>query len=85
MKIVFTFMQEVWEEYPDLVTNVFDSEEELLDKWLENFMSYGLKDPDTDEVMNEDTVKDVLLGKWNGERIEADGLASYTFSVVKVV
>lgn len=85
MKIVFTFMQEVWEEYPDLVTNVFDSEEELLDKWLENFMSYGLKDPDTDEDMNEDTVKDVLLGKWNGERIEADDLTSYTFSVVKVV
>lgn len=54
--IVFTFMQEdsrTKENY--LVTNIFNSKEELLDKWLEDFMSFGLVDTDDyDEPIYDD-------------------------------
>lgn len=86
--IVFSFMQEdsrTEENY--LVTNKFDSEEELLDEWLGSeedewgFMSYGLVDEDGEPV-SEELMKEILTGGYNGVEFEAhDGEVYYTFSV----
>lgn len=93
--IVFTFMQEdsrTEENY--LVTNIFKSKEELLDKWLVDFLGYWLVDMDEygEPIYDEDDdpvyvspekMKEILTGKWDGVRFEAnDGEVYYTFSVV---
>lgn len=77
-----------------LVTNIFNSKEELLDEWLEDFMSFGLVDMDEygEPIYDEDgdpvyvdteKMVEILTGNWDDVRFEAhDGEVYYTFSVV---
>lgn len=93
--IVFTFMQEdVACEENHLVTNIFETEQDLFDCWLDEFFGYWLVDMDEygEPIYDEDDdpvyvstekMKEILTGKWDGVRFEAnDGEVFYTFSVV---
>jgi len=96
--IVFTFMQKEFGEFGDctnayLVTNIFNTEEELLNKWLgyydedddegDGFLGYGLVDDETGERVTEDKMKDILLGEYDDmEFYTEDERERYTFSVV---
>lgn len=96
--IVFTFMQKELDGFGSytgayLVTNIFNTEEELLNKWLgyydeeedegDGFMSYGLVDDETGERVTEDKMKDILLGKYDDIEFQTETqYESYTFSVV---
>lgn len=77
-----------------LVTNIFETEQDLFDCWLDEFFGYWLVDMDEYEesIYDEDDypvyvsiekLKEILTGKWDGVRFEAhDGDSYYTFSVV---
>ena len=81
--IVFTFMQDETEVggRTYLVTNCFKTVEELLDCWLESFMTYGLIDANEDPI-DEDLMKNILLGEFNDHMFETEDGVYYTFSVV---
>lgn len=81
--IVFSFMQEDSREGANyLVTNIFENYQDLLNRWLDDFMSFGLVDWDGNPV-DRDMMEDILCGCYNEDAFEAhNGEVIYTFSVI---
>lgn len=82
--VVFTFAQEIEDERVYLETYVYENDQQLLDKWLKPFYLDGLVD-DGGNLLNEETLKEVLTGKWNNIPFPMEyGTQTFYFSVTHI-